>query len=111
MPAIESKLVIVTPNVGGDTLTARATHDGVQIGKLNRGEIYWAVEEYKGMYRLVKHITPFPFRVASDVWASATYLPDYVPGDPDPDPIPVGDGSLKSLAAKLGHALIEWSEE
>ena len=110
MPAIESKLVIVTPNVGGDTLTARATHDGVQIGKLNRGEIYWAVEEYKGMYRLGKHITPFPFHVTGDVWANAAYLPEYIPGAPDPDPVP-GDGGLKSLAAKLGRALLDWSEE
>ena len=109
MPDITPKLVIVTPNVGGDTLTARATHDGAQIGKLHRGEIYFAVEEYKGMLRLAKYQTAFPFPVTGQVWADARFLPDYVPGDPEP--VPVGDGNLKSLANKLGHALIEWSEE
>ena len=109
-----NKLVIVTPNVGGDTLTARETHDehsNQWPAKLQRGKVYRAVELYVGMYRL-QPVDPFPFTVPAgkSVWADSDYLPEYV-GDPDPAPVPVGDGSLKSLAAKIGQALIEWSEE
>jgi len=104
MPDITPKLVIVTPNIGGDTLTARATHDGAQIGKLHRGEVYFAVEEYKGMLRLGKYQTPFPFVVppGAQVWADARFLPDFEPTPPDPEPIPADNGKvINALIAAL----------
>ena len=105
MPDITPKLVIVTPNIGGDTLTARATHDGAQIGKLHRGEVYFAVEEYKGMLRLAKYQTAFPFPVpaGAQVWADARFLPDFEPTpNPEPNPIPVsGDKNERALIAAV----------
>ena len=113
-------LVIVTPNItddnpADDTLTVRRDkHDGDWLGRLPRGFVCKAAAEYvlgdKRFYKLVRHVTAFPFAVEAglQIWGNAAYLPEYVPGEPDPVP---GDGSLKSLAAKLGHALIEWSEE
>jgi len=114
------KIVIVTPNPNPtgdpklDELTARVSHDdnGQQLGKLHRGEVYRAVEEYLGKYRLIVWMDNFPFPVLNgvSVWADARFLPE-VAVAPEPEPIPASDGSLKSLANKLGHALIEWSEE
>ena len=116
-------LVIVEPNITDDkpeddTLTVRRDkHDGDWLGRLTRGFVCKAVEEYvlgdKRFYRLEKYVTGWPSTTWNglEVWANAAYLPEYVPGDPTPDPVPVGDGSLKSLAAKIGQALLDWSEE
>lgn len=116
-------LVVVTPNItddnpADDTLTVRRDkHDGDWLGRLPRGFICKAVEEYvlgdKRFYRLEKHVTAWPSATWNglEVWANAAYLPEYNPAPvPDPTPAP-GDGSLKSLAAKIGQALLDWSEE
>lgn len=110
--ALIEKVVIVTPNVGGDVLTARETSDSHStqwLPKLQRGKVYKAVEDYVGFYRLLP-IDPFPFTVPAgkNVWADKDFLPDYVP-EPDPEPgpapAPVGD-----LEAAVGAGLAAFCE-
>ena len=99
-------LVIVTPNIvddnpADDTLTVRRDkHDGDWLGRLPRGFVCKAVEAYTvsgvTFYRLAKSVTPWPveFRPLAEsgveVWGKAAYLPDYVPGEPEPQPAPGG---------------------
>jgi len=109
------KLVTVKPNGTGTTLTAYSQHDngGKNLGHLLRGQVFIAVEDYKSSYRLIEQVNADPSEQFQfphegyEVWASKAYLPDY---SGDPEPAPVSD-KWKSLAGKLGHALIEWSEE
>ncbi len=116
-------LVKVTPNKADplQRLTVRRDkHDGEHLGWLPAGFVARAVKSRVigtvTHYQIVVHQTPWPAEWRDEantttVWANAAYLPEYNPAPvPDPTPAP-GDGSLKSLAAKIGQALLDWSEE
>ena len=86
----------------------RDKHDGDWLGRLPRGFVCKAAAEYvlgdKRFYKLVRHVTAFPFAMEAglQIWANAAYLPEYVPGEPDPDPVPApvdGDRFHAALVA------------
>ncbi len=116
-----NKTVVVTPNVGGDELTARLTHDGQQVGKLLRGKRYQAVEEYKGMLRILDKreyaaCDYFPSLTwpQTGVWADARFLPEYVPApdpepEPEPEPQPTGD-IWRTLVLEIGRTIVRVME-
>ena len=117
-------LVIVTPNIvddnpADDTLTVRRDkHDGDWLGRLPRGFVCKAAAEYvlgdKRFYKLVRHVTAFPFTVEAglQIWGNAAYLPEYVPGEPDPDPepIPVTGDIWRALVLEIGRAIVRVME-
>lgn len=98
-----NKLVKVWPNIvdekpEDDTLTVRYDkHDGDWAGKLVRGKIYKAIEEYKlgdKLFYRLEEVDKFPFiRIPSnrEVWGNAQYLIDYIEEETPP---PVVDSDL-----------------
>ena len=109
------KLVIVTPNPPGLTLTAQGGHEATSqnLGKLNKGEIYMAVQEYTGYYQLKPYKTPFPLPIPAtqEVWADVRFLPEYVEEPPDePEPEPDEDISLVDLLYIACKAVVDYIE-
>ena len=114
-------IIYIAPTVGTTTTAWSRATKADNIGKLNKGESYKVVNVNVelNMVKLEIHLTPWPPSLHpldyGGVYVDARFVslidPNIDPA-PDPEPIPVtGDGSLKSLAAKLGRALLDWSEE
>jgi len=114
-------IIYIAPTVGTTTTAWSRATKADNIGKLNKGESYRVVNTNVelNMVKLEIHLTPWPPSLHpldyGGVYVDARFVslidPNIDPA-PDPEPIPVtGDGSLKSLAAKLGRALLDWSEE
>ena len=113
-------IIYIAPTVGTTTTAWSRATKNENIGDLNEGESYKVVNTNPplNMVKLEIHLTPWPSSLHPLAWggvyvdARFVSLTDpNIDPDPDPEPIPASDGSLKSLANKLGHALIEWSEE
>lgn len=94
-------LVICKPADGSnpDSLKCTAMHDGTHLGRIPRGFICRAKREYMGKYELAVYQTPWPWQPIGwgSVYADKDYLPEYVPGDPEP--APVGDKFHAALIA------------
>lgn len=114
-------VIEIAPNIG-DTVTAWSRADRKEnIGHLNRGEEYKVhkLNGELGMVELEEYQISWPSSLHpvswGGVWVDVRFveLPGTVPVPvPVPTPIPVPTpGSLKSLATKLGQALLDWSKE